>query len=108
MSLNGDKMAGIDTKINWQDPKFKQRVFMPNSLTQCVWCGVFFVPRNLKWTGSDQDLKLGLFKEHYTTTCISCHKEFKYDEVRKIFNNKPTATLVYCSTPFDMSESHTI
>ena len=32
MSLKGDKMAGIDTKINWQDPKFKQRVFMPNSL----------------------------------------------------------------------------
>lgn len=108
MSLKGDKMAGIDTKINWQDQKFKQRVFMPNSLTQCPMCGSYIIPRNLKWVGSSQDTKLGLFREHYLCSCVGCKKQFKLDEVRKVFHNKPVAQLLYVATDFNYSESHTI
>lgn len=101
-------MASIGSKVNWQDMKYKQRVYMPNSLVQCVWCGCFFVPRDLHWTGSSQNSKLNLFKEHYTCKCISCGKSFKFDEVRRVMPNKFVASLLYTSTPFDMSESHTI
>ena len=98
----------INSKVDWSNVKFKQRVFMPNGIVQCPFCGVYFIPHEMSWKGSSQKNNLGLFKEHYTCNCISCKKSFKLDEVRKIFPNKFVAQLVYRATPFDYSESHTL
>lgn len=101
-------MASIGSKVNWQDTKYKQRVYMPNSLIQCPHCACYFVPKNLHWTGSSQDSKLKLFKEHYTCECIGCHKQVKFDEVRKVMPNKFVASLLYVATNFDYSTSQTL
>lgn len=101
-------MAGIDSLINWQDTKFKQRVYMPNNLVQCVWCGSYFIPKNLHWIGSSQDSKLKLFKEHYNCQCPGCKKQVKLDEVRKVMPNKFVASLLYVATNFDYSTSQTL